>query len=379
MPTPNASRVGDGIEHTNAFLGALTGIAIGLAIGVAVAVAGVLTVATGGLALAVIGGLAAICTGIAAGFSFGELIGSMSSSKSGVIGEGAKTVFIGAGLPPAARAKDKLACGDPPITTGKVVVAALLGPLAIGALGIYSLVRSDHGGAMIATGSETVFIGGRNAARIEDETNCSGKIIEGAKTVGIGGRKVDVIDRRSWRPEIPEGLRTAVTWIDRAGVVLGLLSGVGAIRVLGWKAARPDFLIAAGDVALFGAETASRSILGDDSNVTKGLAWTRTVYETAAVARTGRNLLRTGPPDLPSAPRVTTPDAPSAPRVSVPDAPSAPRVSTPDVPTPAARPVPQGGQTIPERMGQGGNPPPYARQNPDNYYYDPAAGRYKRR
>lgn len=378
MPTPNASRVGDGIEHTNAFLGALTGIAIGLAIGVAIAVAGVLTVATGGLALAVIGGLAAICTGIAAGFSFGELIGSMSSSKSGVIGEGAKTVFIGAGLPPAARAKDKLACGDPPVTTGKVVIAALLGPLALGALGVYSLVRSDHGGAMIATGSETVFIGSRNAARIDDETNCSGKIVEGAKTVGIGGRKVDVIDRRSWRPEIPEGLRTAVTWIDRAGVVLGLLSGVGAIRVLGWKAARVDFLLAAGDVALFGAETGARAIFGDDSRITKGVAWTRTVYEVGTVARTGRNLLRPGA-GAPSAPRVTAPDAPSAPRVTVPDAPSAPRVSTPDVPAAAPRPVPQGGQTIPERVAAGGNPPPYAEANPSAYYYDPVAGRYKRR
>lgn len=369
MATPNASRVGDGIEHTNAFLGAITGILVGVAIGLAIAVAGIATAASGGLlAVAFIAGLSMICAGAVGGFNFGELIGSLSSSKSGVIGEGARTVFIGAGLPAAARARDALACGDPPITPGMTMVSALLGPLGMAGLAIYSMKRSEHGGAVIATGSETVFIGGHNAARIEDETTCSGKIIEGARTVGIGGGKTDVIDRRSWRPEIPQEMRDRIAIVDRVGIVLGLVSGYGAVRLLGTRLARIDFMLAVGDAALFGAEWAARNTFGEDSSITKSITWTRNVYDAGTLARSGRNNFRAGAPSVPSAPRVTTPDAPSVPRASAPDVPATP-----------PRPVPQGGQTIPERVGQGGSPPPYAQANPNNYYYDPVAGRYKRR
>jgi len=41
------------------------------------------------------------------------------------------------------------------------------------------------------------------------------------------------------------------------------------------------------------------------------------------------------------------------------------------------RPIPEGGQSIEERIAQGGNPPKRALNNPDRYYYDPEAGQYK--
>ncbi|TKD04444.1 PAAR domain-containing protein [Polyangium fumosum] len=392
---PPAARVGDPIEHSNALLGAITGIAMGLAIGVAIGVAGILTVATGGLAavaFAVIGAAAMACTGAVAGFSFGEWIGQKSKSISGVIKEGAKTVFIGQGCPPAARAYDKLACGDPPVTPGKVVVAALLGPLGMIGLGIYSFSRSDHGDARIADGSKTVYIEGFNAARETDETECSGKIVQGCKTVRIGGPRIQLLPKR---PEISEKFREWMAFIDKAGVLLGIISGIGAVRVLftqGIKGFLPalrsltssqrwDVGLALGDGGLWLAETYG------------GLnPWVRTFYETGTLGRSGwlarpgrggAPSLPTGPrggtPDLPTAPRAGTPDLPTAPRVDTPDLPTAPRVDAPNVPPTPPRAIPQGGQSISERMAQGGNPPPYARQNPDNYFYDPAAGRYKRR
>ncbi|MDC0748880.1 PAAR domain-containing protein [Polyangium mundeleinium] len=384
---PPAARVGDAIEHSNALLGAITGIAMGLAIGVAIGVAGILTVATGGLAavaFAVIGAAAMACTGAVAGFSFGEWIGQKSKSISGVIREGAKTVFIGQGCPPAARAFDRLACGDPPVTPGKVAVAALLGPLGMIGLGIYSFSRADHGDARIATGSKTVYIERFNAARETDETDCSGKIVQGCKTVRIGGPKIELIPRSRWRPEISQEFRDWMTLVDRVGVVLGILSGFGSIRVIftqGIKGFIPairslsssqrwDIGLALGDGGLWLAETYG------------GLnPWVRTIYETGTLGRSGwlARPGRGGTPDLPTAPRAGTPDLPTAPRAGTPDLPTAPRVDAPNVPPTPPRAVPQGGQSISERMAQGGNPPPYARQNPDNYFYDPAAGRYKRR
>lgn len=387
---PHAARVGDAIEHTNAFLGAITGIAIGLAIGVAIGVAGVLTVATGGaaaIAFAAIGAVAMACTGISAGFTFGQIVGKWSSSKSGVIGQGAKTVFIGRGSPPAARATDKLACGDPPITPGKVLAAALIGPLGMIGLGVYSLVRGDHPDDVIGTGSRTVYIEKLNAARINDETTCTGKIVEGCKTVVIWGPKVDVIPRDKWNPEVSREFEKWVGRIDTVGVVLGLISGVGAVRVIftqGLRGIIPgiralstsqrwDLGLTLGDGVLFTAE----KLGGLDPMV-------RTYYETGTLFRSGwnsRGVLRRGTPDVPTTttlPRATTPDVPTTvPRATTPDVPTAPRIDAPTPPAP--KPVPQGGQTIAERAAQGGNPPPWARQNPDNYYYNPDNSRYMKR
>ncbi len=384
MPIPNAARVGDPIEHTSALMGALTGIAVGLVVGAAIAA----TVLTGGVgALAIMGAISIMCTGVAAGFSIGKLLGSIGKSKSGVIGEGAKTVFIGEGLPPAARALDKLACGDPPSTKfgWSLLGAVLLGPIGAVAGYMYGVSSSAHGGAQIATGSETVYIEQRNAARVGDQTSCSGKIIEGSKTVGIGGPTVALIDPKDWSPEVPLWLENTVYYVDKVGVVLGFVSGLGSMRTLlatGWKNAswtlRLDAVLPVGDVALLGAEELSTRTLGSDSAITQTIVWTRTAYEIGSAGRSGWNAWR----DM-RAPHVSTPDIPTSPHLDTPDvphvdAPDVPHVNTPDVPT-TPRPVPEGGQTIGERMANGGNPPPYARQTPDNYYYDPVAGRYKRR
>lgn len=49
-----------------------------------------------------------------------------------------------------------------------------------------------------------------------------------------------------------------------------------------------------------------------------------------------------------------------------------------DVPAPS-REIPENGTSIQDRIAQGGEPLPHVRQNPDGYYYDPSAGRYKAR
>ncbi len=377
MPTPNAARVGDPIKHSNALLGALTGLAIGIVVGALVAA----TILTGGLAaLAICAAIGALCTFASGGYALGQLLGSLGGSKSGVIGEGAKTVFIGAGLPPAARALDKLACGDPPATKfgWALVGAVLLGPVGAIAGLAYGISSSGHAGSQIATGSQTVYIEKLNAARVDDDTSCSGKIMEGSKTVGIGGPKVALIDPKTWRPEVPQWLDNTMFWVDRVGAVFSLVSGFGALRTIftqGWRAVPARELIELGFTAtsttLLVAEETSALVNGRDSQITKNIGWVRTGVELTGGGFTGvtnaRNLRR------------AVPDAPSAtpPRIDAPSA-TPPRIDAPSAPTPS-KPVPQGGQTIAERAAQGGNPPPYAEAAPNNYYYDPVAGRYKRR
>jgi hypothetical protein len=415
MPTPNASRVGDAIKHSNALLGALTGLAVGIVVGALIAA----TILSGGLAaLAICAAIGAVCTFASGGYAIGQLLGSLGGSKSGVIGEGARSVFIGSGLPPAARALDKLACGDPPATKfgWSLLGAVLLGPVGAIAGLAYGISSSEHAGAQIATGSRTVYIESRNAARIDDDTSCSGKIMEGAKTVGIGGPKVALIDPKTWRPEVPQWLDNTIFWVDRVGAVFSLVSGFGSIKVLLTQGIRAvprrelvELAFTAASTSLLIAEETSAYVYGRDAQITKNIGWVRTGVELTGGTVTGVSnvrRMRNPTPDAPPVPpRVDPPappprvDAPPPPRVDAPppprvDAPPPPRVDAPpppradapappprvDAPAPSApKPVPQGGQTIPERVAQGGNPPPYAEANPNNYYYDPVAGRYKRR
>ncbi|MDY6994418.1 MAG: RHS repeat-associated core domain-containing protein, partial [Pseudomonadota bacterium] len=44
-----------------------------------------------------------------------------------------------------------------------------------------------------------------------------------------------------------------------------------------------------------------------------------------------------------------------------------------------AREIPEGGQSIEQRLKEGGNLPPHVKNNPNKYYYDPDTGTYKRR
>lgn len=384
MPTPNAARVGDPIKHSSALMGALTGLAIGIVIGALVAA----TILTGGLgAIAILSAIGAVCTFASAGYSIGQLLGSLGGSKSGVIGEGARTVFVGAGLPPAARALDKLACGDPPATkfAWGLVGAVLLGPIGMIAGVAYGISTGGHAGAQIATGSKTVFIEKRNAARVDDDTSCSGKIMEGAKTVGIGGEKVALIDPKSWRPEVPQWLDNTIFWVDRVGAVCSIVSGIGAIRTIGIKNMARHELIELGFTAasttLLAAEETSAYVYGRDAQITKNIGWVRTGVEVTGGTISGvgnARRLRAAANAAPSGTPATSLATATGPaRVDVPAA--APRVDVPAATPAPARPVPQGGQTIPERVAAGGNPPPYAEANPGAYYYDPVAGRYKRR
>jgi Pretoxin HINT domain len=43
------------------------------------------------------------------------------------------------------------------------------------------------------------------------------------------------------------------------------------------------------------------------------------------------------------------------------------------------REIPEGKISIPERIAQGGNPPPHVRADPEKYYYDPESKQYQRR
>jgi len=344
MPTPNAARVGDPIKHSNALLGALTGLAIGIIVGVAAAA---FIIATGGLgAIAILSAIGAACTFTSAGFTIGQLLGSIGGSKSGVIGEGARTVFVGAGLPPAARALDKLACGDPPGAKfgWSLVGAVLLGPIGAIAGLAYGISSSAHAGAQIATGSKTVYIEKRNAARVEDETSCSGMIIEGAKTVGIGGEKVFLIPKDQWRGEVPKWLENTIYVVDRVGAVCSLASGLGALRTVGWKSmglmARTETVFTGVSTTLLGVETGFEIAYGRDDDRTKMVGNIRTGVEVLGGGLSmGANIRHLR----------------------------------------AAKPIPPGGQGIISRTLQGGNPPPYASSNPTGYYYDPVASRYKRR
>lgn len=342
MGIPNAARVGDPIKHSNALLGALTGLAIGIIVGVAAAA---LIIATGGLgAIAVLSAIGAACTFASGGFTVGKLLGKLGGSKSGVIGEGAKTVFIGSGLPPAARALDKLACGDPPAAKfgWSLVGAVLLGPIGALAGLAYGISSSAHGGAQIAAGSKTVYIEKRNAARVGDDTSCSGVIMEGCPTVGIGGEKVLLIPQESWRGEIPAWLENTIWYVDRFGAACSLVSGLGALRTVGWRAmglmAKTETVFTGASTILLGVETGFE--LAGDKDTAERIGNIRTGVElTGGLLSGGANLRHFR----------------------------------------SAKPIPPGGQGIISRTLSGGNPPPYADSNPLGYYYDPVASRYKRR
>lgn len=346
-PTPNAARVGDPIKHTNALFGALVGIAAGIVIGALVAVTTIVTAGTGLLFwAAVFGAAAALCTGAAGGYTLGSFLGKLSGSKSGVIAEGAKTVFIGEGSPAAARALDHLACGDPPMTKygWSMLGAVLLGPVGGMAGLIYGHVTSKHAGAQIATGSETVYIENFNAARVGDKTSCTGEIMEGAETVGIGGESVALIDPATWSPEIPAALDTTMYWVDKAGIVFGILSLAGSLagswRVLRWKAVNTDFIITGIDLGLLGTEEILAAKYGRDHEYTDTVENIRATYELATTIRTGVKNLHT--------------------------------ISK-------FRPLPPGGQSVFSRWRQGGKPPPWAANKPYNYYFDMSSRRYKLR
>ncbi|NHB97800.1 RHS repeat-associated core domain-containing protein, partial [Photorhabdus stackebrandtii] len=159
-PGPAAARAGDPIKHAS-FLGALAGAITGALISAAVfAVAAAVVVGTGGLAT-----VAVLALGTAGTLALGKVISAASSAvtkmvdsigpPSGVLLTGSPDVFI-EGKAAARATVDTAGCTKHPAPP------------------------------LIAQGSETVFINGAPAARVDDKLVCGATIKAGAKTVFIG-------------------------------------------------------------------------------------------------------------------------------------------------------------------------------------------------
>jgi uncharacterized Zn-binding protein involved in type VI secretion len=247
---PNAARIEDPIMHTNALLGAVAGLAVGLVVGVVAAALVIGTIATGGALLAVVltvaTALSLACTATSLGYGIGGFLGSLSGSETGVVEHGSPDTFIGGEELQAARVEAEVKC-------------------------------SRHAEEpKVATGSKTVFINLKNAARVGDKTTCDAKIKSGCPTVGIGGESVQVLDIE---PEIPEWLDKTLEIVDITGVVLGFIGSFGA------KEALKEVTLAGIDLTLMGTEFALKRAYGADSTAYQTAVWTRRAYEAALLGR----------------------------------------------------------------------------------------------
>lgn len=186
-----AAREGDNVQHSFALEGVLIGLACGA-----------LTVVTGGAA-AVVFAIAAVAA---------PIVGEYLPKPGEPIATGAKTVWIGGKL--AARAKDdEVTC---------------------------------HRRKVIAQGSLTVAIENFPASRVEDRTQCDGKIVEGHHNVHIGLEPGTYVEIES---EVPLVLRivelvVGVHGLVKAGIAIGKLALYGGKAALqagraAWTAARP--------------------------------------------------------------------------------------------------------------------------------------------
>ncbi len=156
-PLECAARIDDPIEHTGAMLGAVLGAIAGIIVGVAIVVAFAMTGPVG--IFMMVAGAAVLFSGI------GEFLGKkFYKHEAGDIAEGSSTVFVEGPTRKAARTFDKLKC---------------------------------HTGEYIVSGTLTIEIEGRKAARVTEETRCDGKIKKGAETVKYGGPSVQVAPKRA--------------------------------------------------------------------------------------------------------------------------------------------------------------------------------------
>lgn len=177
---PEAARITDPIEHSNAMAGLIAGALVGLAFGAFV-------VATGGAGLVV--GAAIIGGSVAAGAGIGEVLGSLSfmgGSVSGAIASGSTDTFHN-DLFAARATADFVACS-----------------------------WGGHTPKFIAMGSATVFINDKHAARKSDKIQCSAKISDGSHNVFIEGGTEQTLELES---EIPG-------WLHAAIFAVGALSAV---------------------------------------------------------------------------------------------------------------------------------------------------------
>lgn len=188
---PEAARIHDPIEHTNAMTGLLVGIVAG-------AVVGALIVGTGGGALVVAAGVAG---GMAAGGGIGEVVGSLAmlgGTVTGAIQTGSATVRIN-GLGAARCHYDG----------GDIDACEGMPPFA----------WPEHAVNFLAQGSKAVSVDRQPAARVGDLTQCSAKISAGSSNVIIGGDPVTTMEVEG---EVPEWINTAL-----------LVVGVGSAVILG--------------------------------------------------------------------------------------------------------------------------------------------------
>jgi uncharacterized Zn-binding protein involved in type VI secretion len=191
---PEAARIGDQVEHTQAMAGLLAGAVAGAVIGAAI----VLT--AGAAAPAIAAAAVAAGTGASLGGGLGQLIGSLFSTKTGPISKPcAGTVFINGRR--AARSAGPGGGGGDLVDCSK-----------------------DDSDEMIAEGSASVFIEWLPAARRGDRVTCGSKIAEGSPDVIIGGGTFAYTDE----------IDSEVPWYAEAALLgLGLVGGVGAIALAG--------------------------------------------------------------------------------------------------------------------------------------------------
>ncbi len=188
-PIESAARIDDAIEHTGAMFGAVAGFIGGLILGAIVVVAFAMT---GPLAIFLLVASAAVLfSGI------GEFLGKkFYKHEAGDIAEGSQTVFVEGPRRNAARTFDKVKC---------------------------------HSGQFIVSGTLTIEIEGRKAARVTEETRCDGKIKKGADTVKYGGPSVQVAPKR-FSGEIDPFFFVFREVVDWATIILG-----------GWKLFTKDW------------------------------------------------------------------------------------------------------------------------------------------
>lgn len=310
MPELMAARVGDTIAHSPLLGLALTGIALGIAVGIALVVLTVMTggadLVAGGVVLAegatvlatvaetlaavgeVLGLVSTLCTATSLFYTFGKWLGSKFSAAipTGNITSGAATVFIGPGLPAAARYQDSIKCQEP-ITTyiGAMTLGSVLcpgiGPFIAAGIVYYN---SDHAGATIAQGSKTVLTERKSQSRVGDKTSCGGTISTGCESVIVGGPPNAEVSALA---ELPKRVTDAMDDVDRVGVITGILSGgLGLFKASASVYEKVMELGLAGiDVGLWGLQ----KLLEHDGHeeAASNVEWARTWYETGLMVRVG--------------------------------------------------------------------------------------------
>ncbi len=185
-----AARVTDPFGHSCAMTGVLTGLAIG-------ALAAVVIIGTGGLGAIAVG--AAIATTGAAGLA-GEAIGqTIDGDETGTLEHGSENVRIN----------------------------GLFATMVEQGTGDCS--RNSGPPVKVASGSATVKINGRLAARVSEKMDCSAVIRKGSPDVNIGGPSQQVL---AVTPEVPQWLTTTVTAMAIGGTLIAT-GGIAATYGVG--------------------------------------------------------------------------------------------------------------------------------------------------